>query len=411
MMDPPRRNPELPARCPEEGRSVRNMLLVSLAAAAALAAGISAASRPPALRTVSFKKIILADTYVSEGIAVADVNRDGKLDLMTGNLWYEAPAWTRREIALPLKLDASVDKSNSYVNFATDVDQDGWPDQIIIGRPGGGSSWRRNPRGSAAPWTEFPVWPSACNESPHFSDLFGNGKPLLIFAYDNEYMSWFETGSNPTAGFKAHPISQKTETGTYKWSHGLGVGDINGDGRKDVLCKDGYWEAPADRSKTPWPFVRASLGPDCAQMHIYDVNADGLADVVSSSAHAKGVWWYEQKRGTGAPEFIQHTIDSSFSQSHAMQMADLDGDGIMDFITGKRFWAHGPRGDIEPNAPAVLCWYKLTRRAGKVEWTRSLIDSDSGVGVQFEVADLNKDGLLDIAVSNKKGTWLFEQQK
>ena len=146
-------------------------------------------------------------------------------------------------------------------------------------------------------------------------------------------------------------------------------------------------------------------------MHVYDVNADGLADVVASSAHSKGVWWYEQKRGPAGPQFTQRVIDDSFSQSHSMQMADLDGDGIMDFITGKRYWAHGPNGDIEPNHPAVLYWYRLIRKDGKVEWERNLIDSDSGVGVQFEATDVNGDGLIDLAISNKKGTYYFEQQK
>ena len=361
-------------------------------------------------REVKFRKNILSDRYVSEGIAVTDVNRDGKSDIMAGNLWFEGPSWKRHEIAVELKLDPAVEKSNSYVNFASDIDGDGWTDQILIGRPGNSASWRRNPGRSSAPWRELPLWRAACNESPHFSDLFDSGKPVLVFAYDHEYMAWFDPSPNPELEFVSHPISEKTTIGTHKWAHGLGIGDINGDKRKDVICKDGYWEAPEDRSITPWRFVPAKLGPDCGQMYVYDVNSDGLPDVVSSSAHAKGIWWYEQRRGTNGPEFTQHTIDSSYSQTHSMAMADLNRDGIKDFVTGKRFWAHGPKGDIEPNHPAVLYWYELSRKDGRVQWTPHLIDSDSGVGVQFEIADVNRDGRQDIVIANRKGVFYFEQQ-
>jgi hypothetical protein len=160
-----------------------------------------------------------------------------------------------------------------------------------------------------------------------------------------------------------------------------------------------------------WKFVPADLGEDCAQMIVYDVNGDGIPDVLTSSAHRLGVWWFEQKRGPNGPEFIRHTIDESFSQSHSLVLADLNSDGVMDLVTGKRFWAHGPTGDVRPGDPCVLCWYELSRKRGEVEWVKHEIDNDSGVGTQFAVGDLKGDGILDIVVSNKKGVYLFEQQR
>jgi hypothetical protein len=186
------------------------------------------------------------------------------------------------------------------------------------------------------------------------------------------------------------------------------VGDVNGDGRADILTTEGWYEGPAD-PRQEWTFVPAKLGGPCAQMHVYDVNGDGLNDVISSSAHNVGVWWHEQKRGANGTEFVQHEIDASFSQSHALVMADINGDGVMDFVTGKRFWAHGPNGDVNPGDPCVIYWFELKRSGGKVTWERHEIDNDSGVGTQFLVTDVNGNGLLDVVTSNKKGVHLFEQ--
>ena len=369
-------------------------------------------------KEVHFKKIVLDQTFRSEGVAVADVNRDGKIDVLAGNLWYEAPNWTPHEIAPVIPFDAAKGYSNSFVNYAADLNSDGWPDQILIDTPGVPPVvWRENPKGKAGPWTAHKIARNACNESPAYARLTNSGtgkNPVLIFSLDDEQMVWLEPARAFTDEFVVHPISEKFPKdeankyrGAYRYSHGLGVGDINGDGREDVVIRSGYWEAPADPRTASWKFVKANLGEECSQMQVYDVNGDGLNDVVASSAHRVGVWWYEQTRTAG--QFVQHTIDDSFSQSHALMLADINGDGLKDIVTGKRFWAHGPTGDVNPNDPAVIYWYELTRTAGSVKWVRHLIDNDSGVGVQFVIADINNDKLPDIVTSNKKGVFVFLQ--
>jgi len=140
-------------------------------------------------------------------------------------------------------------------------------------------------------------------------------------------------------------------------------------------------------------------------MHVYDFDGDGDADVLSSSAHAFGIWWHEQ---TAPGEFTTHLIDESFSQTHANVLADINGDGLPDFVTGMRYWAHGGN-DPGEDQPPVLFWYELSRKDGRPVWTRHLIDDNSGVGTQFDVADINGDGLLDVVTSNKRGTFVFEQ--
>jgi hypothetical protein len=148
-------------------------------------------------------------------------------------------------------------------------------------------------------------------------------------------------------------------------------------------------------------------------MFVYDFNTDGAPDVLSSSAHRFGIWWHEQRRGMGGaagedPDWIVHQIDDSISQTHALALADLNGDGLPDFVTGRRHWAHNGH-DPGEDQPAVLVWYEYRLVEGRPRWTRHLIDDNSGIGTQFEVTDVNRDGLLDIVTSNKKGTFLFEQ--
>jgi len=272
------------------------------------------------------------------------------------------------------------------------------------------------------PYCDSPVWyndgicffGASWGTNSYIASMLGNKKPVCCFGYDEKTMAWYEPGTDLSKDFTNHDISptdQANAPGAARFWHGMGIGDVNGDGRPDVITRSGYYEGPKDPRTGPWKFVPANLGPDCAQMYAYDVNGDGNPDVVSSSAHNIGVWWYEQRKGPNGPEFTQHLIDDSFSQSHSLVMADINGDGVMDFVTGKRFWAHGPTGDVNPDAPCVLYWFELKRNRGKVEWIRHEIDNDSGVGTQFTVVDVNKDGLLDVVTSNKKGVHVFVQQR
>jgi len=377
---------------------------------------------------ITWKKTTVDKKFSSEGVAVADVNKDGKMDILAGEVWYEGPDWkTMHEIRKPFgDYEPLKAYSESFACWSDDINGDGWPDYIVVRFPGAPCYWYENPgeRGLSGHWKEHTIWHSACNETPQYVDLFGTGKRVLVMGWqpkgkENQgQMAWFRPGKDPTQLWEMHPISVPSEPGkevpgTQKFSHGLGVTDMNGDGRLDVICTGGWWEQPegaaelnADAGQA-WKFHPANLGEACADMFAYDVDGDGKPDVISSSAHKFGIWVHQQR---GPDQFLkQDLFRELLSETHAMHCVDINGDGLKDLVTGKRWWSHG-RSEPGSDWPAMLYWFEAKKQKdGSIRFRPHVVDTDSGVGTQFWVGDINGDGFPDIVVSNKKGTHVFEQ--
>ena len=369
-----------------------------------------------------FRMQQLNDFFYSWGATAGDLNHDGIPDVIAGPFYYLGPDYTeRREFTAARSYSASNNFPEGMVYFAYDYTGDGWQDIICVNsRP---IYLYVNPKGEPRRWDRYNVVPSATSEIEVFRDIDGDGKPEILFAGPNATMAYAKPDpANPTGVWKVHNISESGLGG----AHGMGVGDINGDGRMDVVNSRGWWEQPASGAgETLWKFHPAQFGTGGAEMGVYDVNGDGLNDVVTAmAAHGWGIAWFEQKRDAGNITFVRHDIMGdlstknaggvAFSEPHGAAFADMDGDGVPDLIIGKRLYSHlESHLDPDPYGPAVLYWYRTVRNPkaeGGAEFVPELIHNRSGVGSQFVVTDLNSDGAPDIVISCVKGTFVFWNQ-
>jgi hypothetical protein len=358
---------------------------------------------------ISFRRHVVSNRFVSEGVAIGDVNHDGKTDILAGNYWYEAPLWIPHMIHADT-LDPVPGYSTTFLNYAMDVNNEGWIDLIRFDQPGGICVWYENPKNKNGLWKKHILLSTAGIENPAFVDVDKDGRnDIICNDVSAKQVIWLKSPvkKNDTVWHR-FIISSDSMIGTNRYTHGLGWGDINKDGKNDVIIKSGWWQSPTDVHEENWRFHPADFGEDCANMFVFDVDEDGDEDIISSSAHNYGLWWHEQKKDvTGNTLWQPHVVSKVFSQSHALVMADINSDGHPDLITGKCYRAHN---DGDPGAfdPAVLYWFAFI--PGKnPQWIPHLIDDNSGIGLSFVVEAINNDKLPDIIISNKKGVFFFEQ--
>src|ERR1700730_11654736 len=102
---------------------------------------------------ITRKKIVIDKTFRSEGVGVADFNKDGKLDIFVGDVWYEAPDWKMHEVRPYKKWDGATGYSESFACFPDDFNGDGYADVIVIPFPGKECFWYENPGAKGGKWT------------------------------------------------------------------------------------------------------------------------------------------------------------------------------------------------------------------------------------------------------------------
>jgi Domain of Unknown Function (DUF1080)/FG-GAP-like repeat len=438
------------------------------------------AGEDAAYTSPQFRRQQLTPFFYSEGITAGDIYHHGAMDVVSGPFIYEGPNYNlAREFFPPLTYDVGgpqdgyIDHSATgvpqataivhgeytpvFISWVHDFNNSGWPDIIdILGygpRPTFSAHIFVNPHGEKRDWQNFQIYPVISNEYDEFlpKGIDGSGTPemALITATNPDWtdsrVGYIKPGPDVTKQWTFVPVSEPAHWG----GHGMGVGDILGNGRLDILTYDGWWEQPPQGTPGLWKFHPQKFGASTATalvpgtaascfacggstIQVYDVNGDGLPDVITAlNAHGPGLGWFEQQRDAqGNVTWKEHVIMGdpatpiaergsweetdkkvAFTELHAIDFGDMNGDGLLDIVTGKRYWSHGFRyEENDVDDPPVVYWFELKRLSGpghKVEWIPHMIDNSSGVGTSMMVTDLNGDGKPDVITASRMGTFVF----
>lgn len=370
----------------------------------------------------SFERIPLTDVYYSEGANAGDLNRDGAVDVVHGPFWFEGPDYKTKHEIYPAKPQNTKGYADNFFSWIYDFNGDGWNDVCTVGFPGTPAYVYENPGkdGFGDNWPQHQVFDWVSNESPHFTNIVGDERPELVCTRDGYFGYATIDWDQPFEDWTFHIVSD--QTAASRFGHGLGVGDVDGDDRLDIITKDGWYQQPKSLDGDPqWPFHPATFAKaGGAEMYAYDVDGDGDNDVITSlAAHEFGLAWHEQVQQDGKIAFRQHLIMGSrpednrygvlFSELHTVNLADMDGDGLKDIVTGKTYWSHHTKSPMW-DAGAVVYWFKLVRNEDGVDWIPYQADGESGVGRQVIVKDVNGDDLPDIVVGGMKGSHVLIHQ-
>jgi FG-GAP-like repeat/FG-GAP repeat len=375
-----------------------NKLYLMLCGVALAALTGWAASRPAEI--VFQSRMIDPGAY--ETAAVGDINHDGYPDIVSGENWYEGPKWIKHAFR---SIEYFRNATDDLTDLLIDVNGDGYLDVVSSCSHGTKLWWNENPGRKGGPWKEHLIESGHSIEFSFLVNIDRKSKtPALLPQWGGHTMTdalaWFEVVDG---NFVKHVVSPRS------YGHGIGVGDLNGDGRNDIITPLGWLEAPEDPRTSNWTFHPDFDLGSVGYIYALDVNHDGRMDLVTSSAHDYGIFWMEN---IGGGKWEKHVIDDTWSQAHAMTMVDLNGDGRPDFVTGKRYMAHNGR-DPGEREPLGVYWYEYRPASdGSIEWIKHVIDYGGRIsaGNQIAVADMDKDGDLDLVMGGKNGLFLFENE-
>lgn len=354
---------------------------------------------------VKFKKVLIsAEGY--ESASVFDVNNDGVPDIVSGGFWYQGPDFYLRH---PI---GDVMRAGEYWDdFSTipmDIDGDGKMDFVTGGWWGDSVRWRQNPGEAGAPWPEHIIAKTSNVETTRAWDVDGDGHLEIVANTPGgpliAYKLVLDSNGKGTGEFTSHTIYNQPQ------GHGLGFGDIDGDGRGEFVLINGWLKAPSDPLGGEWTMHREfNLRPDASvPILVADINGDGVSELIVGGGHGYGLDWYEQRlESNGSRTWTKHPIDPFNAQYHDLQWADIDGDGLPELITGKRHRAHCGHEDGERDDLGIYYFKWNGESFSKQVIAYGPQGEGAGCGIYFWLADLRGTGLLDIVAPGKDGLHVF----
>ncbi len=348
------------------------------------------------------KTFVSHERYESAG--VFDVNNNGVPDIVSGAFWYEGPDFKKKHTIGPV-----LQEGEYYDDFSTipmDVNGNGRMDFITGGWWGKTLRWRENPGDPEQPWREHIIAEVGNVETSRAWDVDGDGRLELIPNTPNGPVVVFKLMTDAQGkgkgAFTPHVVYDKPQ------GHGLGFGDITGNGKGDIVLCHGWLEAPDDPLREEWTYHNDfDFGGASIPILVADVNGSGHNDLIVGQGHGYGLDWWEQRLDGGKRTWVKHPIDPENSQYHDMCWVDIDGDGQCELVTGKRFRAHCGH-DPGADDPAGIYYFKWNGEC----FSKQIIDygpppEGKGCGLHFAVADLTGDGRLDIVAPGKDGLYVY----
>jgi hypothetical protein len=353
---------------------------------------------------LSFKLHPINADATYEACSVFDVNKDGKLDIVSGGFWYEAPDWKKHFVRDVEKL-GQPPNWDGYSHLELDVNNDGWIDLINCNWRSGSIYSIEHPGPGLGEWKKRMIATPGPMETGRLHDIDGDGRKDVLPGGGN-FSAWWELlpgapGAEPK--WVRHDLPKEAS------GHGRGFGDINGDGRGDVIGPNGWLEAPVDRRKGEWVWhPEFQLGNASLPVIVADVDTDGDMDLMWAAGHNYGVFWLEQTKEDGKRAWKKHVVDESWSVGHSPLWVDFDQNGIPEFVNGKRYRAHEMR---DPGAadPQVMYRYEFDKKEGKFQRYEMMPKGGpAGIGIDPRAIDLDGDGDLDLVVPGRCGLYWFE---
>ncbi|HJS06236.1 MAG TPA: alpha/beta fold hydrolase [Pirellulales bacterium] len=404
--------------CSNIGRSIRQRFKITCFTLAISLPAVVLAQKPV------FTPVDINREAEYPACGVIDVNKDGKLDIVSGGFWYEASKWQKHFLR---EVEVIRGRFDDYSNLEYDVNADGWTDIISVNYRSKSLFWLEHPgekikTDPESPWAKHVIDTPGPMETGRLHDIDGDGR-LDILPNGIGFACWYEIVSGREPKFVKHDLPSEVS------AHGIGFGDINGDGRVDIVGPKGWLEAPEDRRGGRWVWHPDwELHRDASiPILVYDVDSDGDNDLVYGRGHNYGLYWLEntnpkRQRGnaavvvsatagspSSASHWTRHAIDTSWAQPHSLLLVDLDGDKRPEVVTGKRYLGHEGKDPGEYDRIEHHC-YEFRQDLRTFE-RRQIADRCAGFGLDPRVVDIDGDGDLDVVAADRNGLSLLVHEK